>query len=215
MKQSIIINADAYETRIAILEDAELAELLVERADQRRHVGDIYKGRVNAVLPGMQAAFVDLGLPKTGFLHASDLAESLSGIEDISDLEENGDKRRRRAPAPKIEDHLKKGQEILVQITKESIGTKGPRVTQQLSLPGRFCVLMPGVDHVGVSRRIEDRAERQRIKAIIGDLKPKGVGLIARTAGEGKGDPEFAADVKHLSRLWQKIDRKADRILDK
>ena len=99
---------------------------------------------------------------------------------------------------PKIEDHLKKGQEILVQITKESIGTKGPRVTQQVSLPGRFCVLMPGVDHVGVSRRIEDRAERQRIKAIIDDLKPKGVGLIARTAGEGKGDPEFAADIKHL-----------------
>jgi ribonuclease G len=211
VKQTIIINADAYETRIAILEEGELAELLVERADQRRHVGDIYKGRINAVLPGMQAAFVDLGLPKTGFLHASDLAESLNDLEDISDIDENGDRggRRRRAPAPKIEDHLKKGQEILVQITKESIGTKGPRVTQQVSLPGRFCVLMPGVDHVGVSRRIEDRGERQRIKAIIGDLKPKGVGLIARTAGEGKGDPEFAADVKYLSKLWQKIDRKS------
>jgi len=209
VRQTIIINADTYETRIAILEDSELAELLVERADQRRHVGDIYKARVNAVLPGMQSAFVDLGLPKTGFLHASDLAESLSDLDDISDLEENGDRRRRRAAAPKIEDHLKKGQEILVQITKESIGTKGPRVTQQVSLPGRFCVLMPGVEHVGVSRRIEDRAERQRIKAIIGDLKPKGVGLIARTAGEGKGDPEFAADVKHLHKLWQKIDRKS------
>jgi ribonuclease G len=210
LKQKIIINADSYETRIAILEDDELAELLVERADQRRHVGDIYKARVNAVLPGMQAAFVDLGLPKTGFLHVSDLAESLSDLEDISDLEENGDRsRRRRGAVPKIEDHLKKGQEILVQITKESIGTKGPRVTQQVSLPGRYCVLMPGVDHVGVSRRIEDRAERQRIKAIIGDLKPKGVGLIARTVGEGKGDPDFSADVKHLHKLWQKIDRKA------
>jgi len=210
VKQKIIINADSYETRIAILEDGELAELFVERAEQRRHVGDIYKGRINAVLPGMQAAFVDLGLPKTGFLHASDLAESLGDLEDISDLEENGDRsRRRRAPVPKIEDHLKKGQEVMVQITKESIGTKGPRVTQQVSLPGRFCVLMPGVDHVGVSRRIEDRSERQRIKAIITDLKPKGVGLIARTAGEGKGDPEFAADVKHLSKLWQKVDRKA------
>ena len=209
MKQSIIINADSYETRIAILEDGELAELLVERAEQRRHVGDIYKGRVNAVLPGMQAAFVDLGLPKTGFLHASDLSESLSDLEDISDLEENGDRRRRRAQAPKIEDHLKKGQEILVQITKESMGTKGPRITQQVSLPGRFCVLMPGVEHVGVSRRIEDRGERQRIKAIIGDVKPKGVGLIARTAGEGKGDPEFAADVKYLVKTWQKVDRKA------
>ncbi len=211
MKQTIVINADAYETRIAILEDNELAELLVERAEQRRHVGDIYKGRVNAVLPGMQAAFVDLGLPKTGFLHASDLAENLAELEDLSDAEENGDRggRRRRPPVPKIEDHLKKGDEILVQITKESIGTKGPRVTQQVSLPGRYCVLMPGVDHVGVSRRIEERSERQRIKAIIHDLKPKGVGLIARTVGEGKGDPEFAADVKHLAKLWQKIDRKA------
>ncbi len=209
MKHSIVINADSYETRIAILEDGELTELFVERAEQRRHVGDIYKGRVNAVLPGMQAAFVDLGLPKTAFLHASDLAESLSDMEDLSDIEENGNRRRRRAPVPKIEDHLKKGQEILVQITKESIGTKGPRVTQQVSLPGRFCVLMPGVEHVGVSRRIEDRSERQRIKAIINDLKPKGVGLIARTAGEGKGDPEFAADVKHLTKVWQKLDRKA------
>ncbi|OGF13163.1 MAG: hypothetical protein A2W00_13880 [Candidatus Eisenbacteria bacterium RBG_16_71_46] len=212
MIRKIIINADAYETRVAILEDDELAELFVERAEQRRHVGDIYKGRVNAVLPGMQAAFVDLGLPKTGFLHASDLAESLSEIEDISDLEENGDRRRRRAAAPKIEDHLKKGQEILVQITKESIGTKGPRVTQQVSLPGRFCVLMPGVEHVGVSRRIEDRAERQRIKAIISDLKPKNVGLIARTAGEGKSDPDFAADVKHLVKLWHKLERKSGTV---
>jgi ribonuclease G len=204
VKQTIIINADTYETRIAILEDGELAELLVERAEQRRHVGDIYKGRVNAVLPGMQAAFVDLGLPKTGFLHASDLAEGLSDLEDISDLDENGDHgHRRRGPVLKIEDHLKKGQEILVQITKESIGTKGPRVTQQVSLPGRFCVLMPGVDHVGVSRRIEDRAERQRIKAIIPTSSPRG-GLIARTAGEGKGDPEFAADEAPAScgRRW-------------
>ncbi len=209
MKQKIIINADSHETRIAILEEGELAELFVERLDNRRHVGDIYKGRVNAVLPGMQAAFVDMGLPKTGFLHASDLAESLSEVEDLSDLEEGESKRRKRGPVLKIEDHLKKGQEILVQITKESIGTKGPRVTQQVSLPGRFLVLMPGVEHVGVSRRIEERAERQRIKAIITDLKPKGVGVIARTVGEGKQDPEFAADVKHLVKLWNKIDRKA------
>src|SRR3989454_9720232 len=213
MRREIVINAGLHETRIAILEEKELVEVMVERPEARRRVGDIYKGRVNAVLPGMQAAFVDLGLPKTGFLHASDLAESLNDLEDISDLDENGDRaRRRRAPIPKIEDHLKKGQEILVQITKESIGTKGPRVTQQVSLPGRFCVLMPGVEHVGVSRRIEDRSERQRIKAIITDLKPKGVGLIARTAGEGKGDPEFAADVKHLVKLWQKVDKKSTTV---
>jgi len=189
VKQRIIINADSYETRVAILENDELAELFVERAEQRRNVGDVYKARVNAVLPGMQSAFVDLGLPKTGFLHASDLAESLSQLEDLSDADEStGDhRRRRRAPVPKIEDHLKKGQEILVQITKESIGTKGPRVTQQISLPGRFCVLMPGVDHIGVSRRIEERPERQRIKAIISDLKPKNVGVIARIEKKSQG----------------------------
>src|SRR5439155_15645737 len=122
--RKIVINADAYETRVAILEEDELVELLVERADQRRHVGDIYKGRVNAVLPGMQAAFVDLGLPKIGFLHASDLAENLAGMDDLSDIEESDNRRRKRAPVLKIEDHLKKGQEVLVQITKESIGTK-------------------------------------------------------------------------------------------
>jgi ribonuclease G len=211
VKQRIIINADSYETRVAILENDELAELFVERAEQRRSVGDVYKARVNAVLPGMQSAFVDLGLAKTGFLHASDLAESLNALEDLSDADDTaGDRhKRRRAPVPKIEDHLKKGQEVLVQITKESIGTKGPRVTQQISLPGRFCVLMPGVDHVGVSRRIEERSERQRIKAIIHDLKPRGVGLIARTAGEGKGDAEYAADIKHLTRLWQRIEKKS------
>lgn len=214
MKQRIIINADAYETRIAILENDELAELFVERSEHRRSVGDVYKARVNAVLPGMQSAFVDLGLPKTGFLHASDLAESLSALEDLSDADDAvGDRqKRRRAPIPKIEDSLKKGQEVLVQITKESIGTKGPRVTQQISLPGRFCVLMPGVDHVGVSRRIEERSERQRIKAIISDLKPSNVGLIARTAGESKGDTEYAADIKHLTRLWEKIEKKAKAV---
>jgi ribonuclease G len=208
VRQKIVINADAYETRIAILEDGELAELLVERAEQRRHVGDIYLGRINAVLPGMQAAFVDLGLPKTGFLHASDLAENLADLEDF-DLEENGDRRRRRGQAPKIEDHLKKGQDVLVQVTKESIGTKGPRVTQQVSLPGRYSVLMPGVDHVGVSRRIEDRGERQRLKGIVTEHKPKGAGLIVRTAGEGKDERAFEADVKYLTRLWQKVERKA------
>jgi ribonuclease G len=214
VKQRIIINADSFETRVAILENDELAELFVERAEQRRHVGDVYKGRVNAVLPGMQSAFVDLGLAKTGFLHASDLAESLNALEDFSDADDaTGDRgRRRRAPVPKIEDHLKKGQEVLVQITKESIGTKGPRVTQQISLPGRFCVLMPGVEHVGVSRRIEERTERQRIKAIISDLKPKQVGVIARTVGEGKGDAEYAADIKHLARLWQKIEKKSGSV---
>ncbi len=212
MRKRIVINADPHETRIAILEDNELVELLVERGEKRRHVGDIYKGRVNAVLPGMQAAFVEIGLTKTAFLHASDLAENLADLDDFdSDEDEShgrGGGRRARRAVPKIEDHLKKGQEVLVQVTKESIGTKGPRVTQQVSLPGRFTVFMPGVDHSGVSRRIEDRSERSRLKGLVAEHRPKGAGLIVRTAGEGKGAREFANDVKYLTRLWQKIERK-------
>jgi ribonuclease G len=211
MRKRIVINADPHETRIAILEDNELVELLVERGDKRRHVGDIYKGRVNAVLPGMQAAFVEIGLPKTAFLHASDLSENTE-IDDFDgddeDAPSRGGGRRSRRPVPKIEDHLKKGQEIVVQVTKESIGTKGPRVTQQVSLPGRFTVFMPGVDHSGVSRRIEDRSERSRLKQLVAEHRPKGAGLIVRTAGDGKGEKEFANDVKYLIRLWEKIEKK-------
>jgi ribonuclease G len=211
MRKRIVINADSHETRVAILEDKDLVELLVERGDRRRHVGDIYKGRVNAVLPGMQAAFIEIGLPKTAFLHASDLA--LSPINDLENGDESGGGsgrgRRGRRALPKIEDHLEKTQEVLVQVTKESIGTKGPRVTQQLSLPGRFSVLMPGVDHIGVSRKIEDRSERSRLKQIINDLKPDAGGLIVRTAGEGKSQKEFSNDVRYLSRLWTKVERKA------
>ena len=212
MRKRIVINADPHETRIAILEEDELVELLVERGDKRRHVGDIYKGRVNAVLPGMQAAFVEIGLPKTAFLHASDLAENIADLDEFEGEDEDapsrGGGRRSRRPVPKIEDHLKKGQEIVVQVTKESIGTKGPRVTQQVSLPGRFTVFMPGVDHSGVSRRIEDRAERSRLKQLVAEYRPKGAGLIVRTAGEGKGEKEFANDVKYLVRLWEKIEKK-------
>jgi Rne/Rng family ribonuclease len=185
----------------------------VERGEKRSHVGDIYKGRVNAVLPGMQAAFVEIGLPKTAFLHASDLAENLADLDEFEGDDEpsgrGGGGRRQRRPVPKIEDCLKKGQEILVQVTKESIGTKGPRVTQQVSLPGRFTVFMPGVDHSGVSRRIEDRGERQRLKALVAQHRPKGAGLIVRTAGDGKGEKEFANDVNYLIKLWEKVDRKS------
>ena len=210
MRKRIVINADPHETRIAILEENELVELLVERGEKRSHVGDIYKGRVNAVLPGMQAAFVEIGLPKTAFLHASDLAENLADFDDLDDDEPSGRSgRRNRRPVPKIEDCLKKGQEILVQVTKESIGTKGPRVTQQVSLPGRFTVFMPGVDHSGVSRRIEDRGERSRLKGLVAEHRPKGAGLIVRTAGEGKGEREFANDVKYLVKLWEKVERRA------
>src|SRR2546428_6585943 len=189
MRREIVINAGLHETRIAILEEKELVEVMVERPEARRRVGDIYKGRVNAVLPGMQAAFVDLGLEKSAFLHASDLQPD-SDLDDLFEDEEETEERkrgggggrgRREEAAPRIEEALKKGQELLVQITKEPIGTKGPRVTTQVSLPGRYLVLMPGHDHVGVSRKIEDRAERARLKRLIKEIRPKDAGVIVRT----------------------------------
>ena len=260
MRREIIINAAPRETRIAILEEKELAEILVERPEAVRRVGDIYKGRVNAVLPGMQAAFVDLGLEKSAFLHASDLQPP----SDVADLfedddeaeetvpagggpEESGGRGGRRGrgdrggrggrggpggpgapggrgghgghggrggrdePVPRIEDALQKGQEILVQITKEPIGTKGPRVTTQVSLPGRFLVFMPGHEHVGVSRKIEDRAERQRLKEIARKICPKQAGIIIRTVGAEQSEGEFESDVRHLEQLWQKIEKQAAR----
>ncbi len=226
MQKSIIINADPKETRVAILEDKQLVELLVERPDDRRIVGDIYKGKVNAVLPGMQAAFVEIGLAKTAFLHASDLAASLVGgdvdLLDDDDEAENGGgpparggrggraprRKPRRESAPKIEDHLQKSQEVVVQVTKEPISTKGPRVSQQVSLPGRYVVFMPGADHIGVSRKIPSRDERYRLKKILKEIRPKNAGLIVRTAGEGRSREEFREDVGYLVKQWKKIERR-------
>src|SRR5256885_7366441 len=214
MRREIVINAGRHESRIALLEDKELVEVMVERPEAVRRVGDIYKGRVNAVLPGMQAAFVDLGLEKSAFLHASDLQPD-SDLDDLfEDEEETEDRKgggggrgrgRREEAAPRIEDALKKGQELLVQITKEPIGTKGPRVTTQVSLPGRYLVLMPGHDHVGVSRKIEDRAERARLKGLIKEIRPKNAGVIVRTVGAEQGKKEFPSDIKYLEQLWEKI----------
>jgi ribonuclease G len=226
MQKSIVINADPKETRVAILEDKQLVELLVERPDDRRIVGDIYKGKVNAVLPGMQAAFVEIGLAKTAFLHASDLAASLVGgdvdLLDDDESEDNGGsaparggrggrgqrRKPRRENAPKIEEHLQKAQEVVVQVTKEPISTKGPRVSQQVSLPGRYVVFMPGADHIGVSRKIPSRDERYRLKKILKEIRPKNAGLIVRTAGEGRTREEFREDVAYLVKQWKKIERR-------
>jgi ribonuclease G len=227
MSKEIVINADQAETRIAILEDGDLVELLFERSDKRRIVGDIFKGRVNAVLPGMQAAFVDLGLERTGFLHASDLATARPKLVEGLELEEsNGNGRgsgppprrgRGRAPRrgpdshPRIEDHLKTGQEILVQITKEPISTKGPRISQQISLPGRYLVYMPQLEHLGISRKILDRDERERLRKMLTELKPNGGGIIVRTVGEGKDLRHFRSDVRFLSKMWDEVQKKAKR----
>jgi len=178
MKREILINAGARETRVAILEDEKLVELLVDRPDNRRMVGDVYLGKVEAVLPGIQAAFVDIGTEKSAFLHASDLVEESAeeaedddeddddsvpdGSNGVAPTSRNGSdavsaaihQSRRGRKAPPIQDALKRGQEIMVQISKEPISTKGPRVTAQISLAGRFLVYIPASSRVGVSRKI-------------------------------------------------------------
>jgi len=209
MFREIVVNADPSETRVAVLEDATLVEFFVEREEERRRVGDIYKGCVNKVLPGMQAAFVDIGLGKAAFLHTSDMLTSIMDLDGF-DLEDEKRRRPNRRDVS-IEEILERDQEILVQMIKEPIGTKGPKVSGRLSLPGRFLVLMPGLDRIGVSRKIGNREERQRLKRILRELRPRNAGVICRTVGEGKSKKEFAQDIKYLVDLWKEIDDRAAR----
>jgi ribonuclease G len=221
MKREILINANPRETRVAIIEDDQLSELLVDRPDARRMVGDIYFGRVDAVLPGIQAAFVDIGTEKSAFLHASDLVyeddeepdEGDDDGDDDDDAEENGGgggrRKRKNAKEVPIQDVLKRGKEILVQVSKEPISTKGPRVTAQVSLAGRFLVFMPFASRVGISRKIGDRAERARLREQMkGVLPDKSGGVIVRTVGEDVTKETFQRDLDSLIGTWKKIKRK-------
>src|SRR6476620_3376539 len=220
MKRELLINATPKETRVAILEEDELVELLVDRPDAARMVGDIYKGRVEAVLPGIQAAFVDIGTEKAAFLHVSDVAVddddedeepgAATAAADEDDASGNGGGGRRGKRYPPIQDIVKKGQEMLVQVSKEPSSTKGPRVTAHIALPGRFLVYMPGSDHVGVSRKIEDREERSRLRALAREaLPPKSGGVIVRTVGEELTREVFERELKALMQLWKQIQKKA------
>ncbi len=194
---------------MAILEDDVLVEFLVERPDAGRIVGDIYLGRVQAVLPGIQAAFVEIGTDKAAFLHASDLNEE---EDDDDNGNGNGGGNGRRA-TPRIQDVVQKGQTLLVQVTKEAISTKGPRVTTQISLPGRFLVHMPQSDHVGVSRKIDDREERSRLRKMAKDHLPDDAGgLIIRTAGEELTPQLFKRELKTLLKTWREILKKAKNV---
>ena len=245
MKREILITSGPRETRVAILEDDRLAELMVDRPDHRRIVGDIYLGRVEAVLPGLQAAFVDIGLEKSAFLHVSDLLEpdedeepndkddaevpdadeaESAEAEDEIEVASNGKSRRgqRHAVAeprqrevsgrgvlPDIGEILKKGQTLPVQVTKEPISTKGSRVTAQISLPGRFLVYMPYASRVGVSRKIESREQRARLRDMVTRLLPEDAGgMIIRTVAEGVTEEHFQQEVESLLAQWKKIKRK-------
>ncbi|NNM31843.1 MAG: Rne/Rng family ribonuclease, partial [Gemmatimonadetes bacterium] len=204
MRREILISASDEESWVALVEDNKLAELMFDRPDQGRLVGDIFLGRVEAVLPGIQAAFVDIGEEKAGFLHASDLARDEDG-------KIGGNKRgRRRSQAPPIQELVTKGQTLLVKVTKEAISTKGPRVTTQISLPGRFLVYIPESDHVGISRKIDDRGERSRLRKLAQSVVTEGAGgVIIRTAGEELTQKKFEQEYHQLRKLWEGIQERA------
>lgn len=209
MVREILINVGHGETRAALLEDRRLMEVFIERESHERVAGNIYKGRVENVLPGMQAAFVNIGLERNAFLYLGDAGAYLDGR---SHAEQDGEdeavddlpRRARRPHAP-----LREGQEIVVQIVKEPIGTKGARIVTTLSLPGRYLVLMPLTDYVGISRRIVDEAERERLKGIARRIRPRGMGLIVRTVAEGREEAELEADLKFLLRVWERVHQRS------
>src|SRR6478735_11891538 len=183
----LVINADGPETRVALIEQGQLVELYIERRRERGIVGNIYKGRVKRVLPGMQAAFVDIGVEKAAFLYVADVR---GAPEDFKSLfldsdEPHGTKGGKNQHHARIEDLVKENQEILIQVAKAPIGTKGARSTAYVSLPGRNLVFMPTVNHVGISRRISSDKERKRLRAIIDTMRPEGAGFIVRTVAEG------------------------------
>jgi ribonuclease G len=252
VKREIVINASALEVRVALLESGSLAEFYLEREQHRGIVGNIYKGRVTRVLPGMQAAFVDIGMEKAGFLHASDFLGGLEAWGSVAEAigeevetepvssDDNGDgeesldptgdgnaeaaggqpegarrgrrgrrhARRQRVP---IEQQLHRNQEIIVQIAKEPMGTKGARLTSSISLAGRYLVYTPTSNHLGISRRIESAEERSRLRAIVNELRPSQGGFIVRTACEGVSRRDIHRDITFLTKTWESILKKAEK----
>ena len=203
MTRDIIVSSTPQETKVALLEDGLVSEFFIERESHRGIVGNIYKGQVTRVLPGMQSAFVDVGQERDAFLYVADVFEELNQtLTPEEQAEEAGN--RRNAP---IEDRLHQGQDVLVQVVKEPLGTKGARITAHVSLPGRYLVFMPTVEHVGVSRKIVDDEERRRLRTILKELRQQngGGGLIARTAGFGHEREDFERDAHYLTRTWDEV----------
>ncbi len=214
MGVEIAINRTPQETRVAVLENKVVTELYVDRAKKKDFVGNVYKGKVVKVLPGMQAAFVDIGLERAAFMHVSDLSVGTEPGDILveSDEDEKGPEfpRPRRQTVLPIQELLEENQELVVQISKGPIGTKGPRVTSYCSLPGRFLVLMPNVDHVGVSRRIAEEDERSRLKDIMKRIREPGYGYIVRTVSEGVSEEDLKSDVGFLTAMWKDIVKKQE-----
>ena len=232
MQQEIVINAIADEVRVALVENGLLTELYIEEKERKHITGNIYKGRVTRVLPGMQAAFVDIGLAKDAFLYVMDIHDNIEKYElededggepgaagnggqssaGEAETAKNGRRNKRKDRCLSIENKLKSGQEVIVQIAKEPMGTKGARVTSHISLPGRYLVYMPTVEHIGISRRIASAAERARLREIIKRHKPPGCGFIVRTAGGGKDEELFKHDIEFLTKLWAQILKNAEKV---
>ncbi|MEO6777697.1 MAG: Rne/Rng family ribonuclease [Kofleriaceae bacterium] len=220
----LVVNAEGPETRVGVIEEGALAEFFVERKRDRGMVGNIYRGKVTRVLPGMQAAFVDLGpkVERAAFLYVADIlgGDSAKLFED-SETDDSGDespegaasriaRSRKQLANRKIEELIKPGQNVLCQVTKDPIGLKGARVTGYLSLPGRYSVFMPHVAQIGVSKRIGSDKERRRLRDIVNEARPKGTGFIVRTAAEDANDQELRDDVDFLARLWGEIERREE-----
>jgi ribonuclease G len=257
MTKEMIVSSSAHETRVAILEDDQVAEIFIERERHRGVVGNLYKGRVSKVLPGMQSAFIDLGLERDGFLYVTDVipsseefdrletddddppspeasarqpppspsaddgAPSLHASASASQPRRSGssgpsgrrDRDREKGPEPKIEDLLKEGEEIIVQVTKEPLGTKGARLTSHATMPGRFLVFMPTVDHVGVSRKIDSREERSRLRGIVREFREQHGftgGVIIRTAAAGRPKDDIVSDLTYFHLVWTEIRQKSE-----
>ncbi|EYU16725.1 ribonuclease G [Photorhabdus aegyptia] len=206
MTAELLVNITPSETRVAYIDGGILQEIHIEREAKRGIVGNIYKGRVSRVLPGMQAAFVDIGLEKAAFLHASDIVphtECIAGEE------------QKNFHVKDIAELVRQGQDLMVQVVKDPLGTKGARLTTDITLPSRYLVFMPGASHVGVSQRIESEGERNRLKNIVADYCDEHGGFIIRTAAEGVGDEELAQDAAFLKRLWSKVMERKKRNITK
>ena len=210
----ILINVRPGQTRVAYLNEKVITDFKVQRKTMPTHVGSIFKGKVVRVLPGMQAAFVDIGLERAAFLYVGDIVTQGLRVDD--ELErENGasdviiqtvDSTKGSESLPPIQDLISLGQELMVQVAKDPLGTKGARITTHITLPGRHLVYMPTVRHVGVSRKIEDEEERKRLENLIVELNPMG-GVIVRTIGEGRGKEDFTSDLAYLSKIWKDVDK--------
>jgi len=224
MANELIINTRPHETRVALVENGIAVELYIERKTGQELMGNIYCGRVVRVLPGMQAAFVDIGHDRTAFLYVSDVHKDILDLEQMMLQDSLNNRIDVSSPGPEkteqghtkeisfnIEDLLHEGQDIMVQVSKEPMGTKGARLTSYISLPGRHLVLMPTVNHIGVSRRIEDQDERERLRNIIKDIRPDEPGFIVRTVSEGADKDKLKSEMDFMLKLWADIQKRMEK----